>query len=216
MRRTAATLVAALLGTVPLAASGAPVCVPAQRVIERFIAADCDACWVRAGAALPASTWVLDWVAPAGAAAALAAAALPETTSRIEALGLSGLPGGTAQVERRLAASPVRLRVAGGPAWNGYLGLELRSRGKPPKGAVAYVALVEVLGAGEEGSAVGRQLLRAVAGPLALDAAGRASTQLRALRIPEGAKPERLRGVAWWVDDQALLRGVVREGCPTS
>jgi hypothetical protein len=183
-------------------------------VIERFIAADCDACWARPGAKLPASTWALDWIAPAGAEAALSAAALTDATARIEALGLSGLPGGTAEVERALAASPVRLRIAGGPAWNGYLGLELRSRGKPPAGAAAYVALVEVLPAGAEGNAVERHLLRAVAGPMPLDALGRASTQLRALRIPEGAKPERLRGVAWWIDDQAQVRGLVREGCP--
>jgi hypothetical protein len=213
--RTAHGCITALAVALATPAFAAPHCVPAQRVVERFIAADCDVCWTRSGPRLPATTWALDWIAPAGTDAALSAAALPEAASRLQALALA-TSGGTAEVERPLPASPVRLSVAGGPAWNGYLGLELRSRGKPPSGSTAYVALVEVLAAGEEGSAVERHLLRAVAGPLVLDATGRPSTQLRALRIPEGAKPERLRGMAWWVDGQAQLRGLVREGCPAS
>ena len=34
-----------------------------------------------------------------------------------------------------------------------------------------------------------------------------------ALRVPETAHPERLRGLAWWVDDRQRLQGIAREGC---
>ncbi|EWS54242.1 hypothetical protein X551_02941 [Methylibium sp. T29] len=107
----------------------------------------------------------------------------------------------------------MRLTVGGGPAWNGYLGLQLQASGKLPEGAEVYLALVEHIAAGSDGSPVERRLVRSVAGPLVLDADGRRSTQWRALRIPEGAKPERLQGMAWWVDREARLRGIALEAC---
>lgn len=209
-------LLPALLTT---GAQAAPSCPAARQVVERFVPADCEACWSEAAAALPGSTWVLDWIAPSprGAEAALSMAALAEATERLDALGAAPAPAVTQTFRWAVPARPgPTLRVTGGPAWNGYLGLELTARGKPPAGAVAYVALVEDVPAGTEGSAVARRLLRAVAGPLPLDAGGRASTQLRALRIPEGARAERLRGVAWWVDGRQRLGGIAMEGCPTA
>lgn len=200
-------LAAAMAGA---ASAAAHTCTPARQVVERFLAADCADCWQQPEPkVLPASTWVLDWIVPTGdASAALATAALPEAAERQQAAG-------SARVERRLPQpGAFRLRVVGGPAWNGYLGLELQSRGRPPAGATAYLALVEQIAAGDEGSPVARALVRAVVGPLKPDAAGRRSTELRALRIPEGAKAERLRGVAWWVDGQGRIGGIVREHCP--
>jgi len=222
----------ALAGIAPARAQ-AQTCTPAREVVERFLPADCADCWQRPeGPAQPASSWVLDWIVPAGdASAALAAAALPEAAERRRLVAATssntgsdtgtgtGTDAGTdaspLQVRHRLPAqAALRLHVAGGPAWNGYLGLELGSRGRPPAGATAYLALVEDIDAGEEGSPVARRLVRAVVGPLGLDASGRASTELRALRIPEGARPERLRGAAWWVDGRGRIGGLVREGCP--
>jgi len=54
--------------------------------------------------------------------------------------------------------------------------------------------------------------VRAVAGPIPL-AGDTPSLELRALRVPETAHPERLRGLAWWVDDRQRLQGIAREGC---
>lgn len=213
MRLLLLPTLALLAGT----ALAAPSCPPPRQVVERFVPADCEACWSEAGAALPASAWVLDWIAPSprGAEASLATAALFEAGERQRALAAAP-PDDSTQTHRwALPARPaLRLSVAGGPAWNGYLGLELTARGKPPAGAIAYLALVEEVPAGSEGTTDARRLVRAVAGPISLDAGGRTSTQLRALRIPEGARPDRLRGAAWWVDARQRLGGLVLEGCP--
>ena len=188
-----------------------------KRVQERFIDAACASCWAAPTAqALPASTWVLDWITPSaeGPDAALAAAALPEAAERLARLGPDSQP-----VDRSLdadwrlpARSPLRLAVSAGPAWNGYLGLQLTARGRAPAGATAYLALGEEMAAGAEGNAAPRRLVRAVVGPLALPAQG--LRELRALRIPEGAQPERLRGIGWWVDAAQKIGGIAAEGCP--
>lgn len=200
-----------------LAQAAAPPCSAPREVIERLMSSDCEACW--SGAAdrrLPRSTWVLDWIEPgaSGADAPLAAGALPEAAARRQSLTIPPLADDTREFRWPLAKRPaVHLTVGGGPAWNGYLGLQLQTSGKPPDGAEVYLALVEHIPAGSDGSPVARSLVRSVAGPLVLDADGRRSTQWRALRIPEGAKPERLQGMAWWVDRDARLRGIALEAC---
>ncbi|MBN9203372.1 hypothetical protein [Methylibium petroleiphilum] len=205
---------ALLTGLAPAVA--APCSAPRQ-VIERLMSSDCEACWTGASARpLPRSTWVLDWIEPgaAGADAPLAAGALPESAARRRALATAAPVDGTQEFRWPIARRPaVRLTVGGGPAWNGYLGLQLQASGKLPEGAEVYLALVENIPAGSDGSPIERRLVRGVAGPLVLDADGRRSTQWRALRIPDGAKPERLQGMAWWVDREAQLRGIALEAC---
>lgn len=196
--------------------AAAPACTIPQRVIERFIDADCEACWsAPAEAAAPNGAWVMDWITPGarGSEAPLALAALEEARARRDAVhALKPLPA-SGEAEWRLPARPpLRLTVAGGPAWNGYLGLQLHVRGSAPAGAHAYLALVEDLPAEAEGNANARRLVRAVAGPITLGTAP--ARELRALRIPEGADPERLRGMAWWVDRDERLLGIAAEGCP--
>jgi len=196
-------------------ADAARACAPPRQVAERFIAADCLDCWTAPRESAPApAEWTLDWIVPAAAGpdAPLAAAALPEGAARLADLehAASALP---ARLDWSLPRRPtLRLAVQAGPAWNGYLGLQLRSRGPAPDGARAYLALVEELPAGSEGSPIARRLVRAVVGPITL-ARDAPSLELRALRVPETAHPERLRGVAWWVDARQRLRGVAREGC---
>jgi hypothetical protein len=187
------------------AALAAPNCKPPAptALLERFTSADCEACWQAASAQDPKDparqrVLLLDWIAPAGDAAPMAAAALSEAATR------AGAPSANQTVWRRSALvrrGAPQLRVADGPAWNGYIGLKIsvRKTGPLPPDAVAYVALVERVPAGSEGSPVARQLVRVLAGPLTLEelASQPSVLHLRAVRLPEGSRPERLASVGW-------------------
>ncbi len=190
-------------------AIAAPACkaTPPARLVERFMSADCESCWQAAGSKDgSASTMVLDWIAPAADGAALAAGSVPEAASRAPAL----TPTETLQRQTPLSrADAPRLRIADGPAWNGYVGVQLTvdRRTALSGGSVAYVALVERVPAGGEGSGVTRQLVRSVAGPLSLEEMSTARTvrHFRAMRLPEGARPERLGSVGWVETAQGLV-----------
>ncbi len=166
------------------------------------MSADCESCWAadalksEAGRAM-----VLDWIVPGNATAPLAAGAVNEATAR--AAGLSA--NVTSQRSTALKPAAPRLRIADGPAWNGYIGLQLtvdrnnNGNGKLPEGAVAYMALVERVAAGSEGSAIARQLVRNVVGPLSLEELATVTPvrHFRAMRLPDGARAEKLASVAW-------------------
>jgi hypothetical protein len=193
-------------------AQPAPCPPAATRLLQRFIPADCESCWHAAGeAALPARTWALDWVVPSpqGDAAPLSLAALPEAAERAQRAG--------AQTQQDKTARAPRLQVQGGPAWNGYFGLQLSVRGVPaPAGSTGWLALVEQIPAGDEGTAIARQLVRSVAGPLPLDGLSprRPVQHLRALRVGEGAQPQRLVGIGWVEAADGRVLAVAQEACP--
>ena len=191
-------VVLAGLAAMPVALA-APICPePAPNaMLERFMSAACESCWQDA---VPpkARTMVLDWIVPAGDAAPMATAALPESLAR------AGVVPGNETLLRRASLTrrdAPRVRIADGPAWNGYIGIQLsvQRRGRLPRGAVGYVALVERVSAGSEGSPVARQLVRAVVGPLVLDELASRSTvtHMHAVRVPEGARADRLASVGW-------------------
>jgi hypothetical protein len=203
----------ALLGLTALAAqaAGAPAaaaCKPVvpQHLVEAFLSADCAACWQQAEAE-PAPrgprTLRLDWIVPGsqGDDAPLAIAALPEAATRLNMpLGA----GDTRVQQQRLPAPPpgAQLRVQSGLAWNGYIGLSfdlLPGRQRLPAGAQGWLALVERIPAGQDGSPVERQLVRSVAGPLPLEvAAGQRQLQhLRAMLVPTNSQAQRLAAVGW-------------------
>ena len=114
-----------------------------------------------------------------------------------------------------LRLSSVSLSVQSGPAWKGYFGLQFSARGRVPDGASGWLALVEYLPAGTDGSEQARELVRAVAGPLPLAALSpsRTMTHLGALRWPESARPERLRARAWIESNSGALLAVAAERC---
>ena len=197
--------VAALVLAWPLTQAACPA--PQAAVQEVFTAADCALCWSAASLPPGAPGWRLDWITPAATDAPLAAAALAEAAER----------AARARAAPAVAGRPtaLRLQVAAGPAWNGYFGLQMTLqharagslRAGLPAGSSAWLALVEWLPAGTEGSPMARALVRSVAGPLPLDspAAGpslpqpqpQPITHLRALRWPDSARPERLQARAW-------------------
>lgn len=185
---------------------------PRAPLHEAFVPADCEACWAATGPA--PQGWRLDWITPAGPQAAMAVAAMPEAAERqARAQALQALPSpAQASASAVVTATPAtvsrwprgwRLQAGTGPAWQGYMGLNLQlrpSRGAAPlpAGASGWLALVEDVPAGSEGSAQARTLVRAVAGPLPLDAR-QPSSHLRAMRLPDSARAERL-GVRAWVE----------------
>lgn len=219
---TACLSILVVLPATPLCAT--PACEPAPKhVLERFMPADCETCWQAAdrSAAQPAS-WVLDWIVPTDKdeTAALSLAALPEAAQRLERTGQAraAQPGVVVRDANLAALRPaLKLQVQAGPAWSGYFGVQLRvSGGTPPRHSTGWLALVEEIPAGAEGSAVPRRLVRAVSGPLSLDTAGarKAVQHLRALRVGEGARPERLRAVGWVESADGNMLAVASEGCP--
>jgi hypothetical protein len=166
----------------PSSCSSDGVKLPAT-LIERFISADCEACWAATSAsALPQNQLALDWIVPSpkGEDAPLYAAINRDASARIERLQKNGLlpaqlnplANQTAQRITRNALPPaISLRVAIGQAVNGYIGTSVELRGVRASheaqlqkllGSNPRVgfALVENIPAGAEGSAIERNLVR--------------------------------------------------------
>lgn len=213
-RRCARQITAALLALSTVAHAACPL--PATTdLLERFIPADCEVCWGTASAAAGAP-FVLDWIVPSarGDEAPLSAAALVEAGARAGDLAA----GSTLQ--RRHALPPLQglsIGVQAGPAWYGYIGLRLDVQHKGaalPGAAVGYLALVETVRAGEDGTPVDRRLVRALAGPLVLDGAAESVVHLLALRLPQGAKAERLAAVGWIEAPSGRVVALARAGSP--
>lgn len=186
---------------------------PHSAVNERLVRADCSTCWAAADAPPAAASparWTLDWIVPTTPEAPMSAAALPESLERAERIergALAPKPHGP--------ESSARLELQSGPAWSGYIGARLILRGRPPAQAQAWIALVEHLPPGAEGSAVRRDLVRSVSGPLPIDALrpGAPLDHLVALRWPQGAQPERLRARAWLEAPDGRILAMAADRC---
>lgn len=184
-------------------------------LLERFTSADCESCWAdRATPAARRGELALDWVVPSarGDEAPLSAAALPEARERLDALHQPG-PAPASSLRSPVLASGQTLRVALGLPLNDYIGatLALRPAGAGPWSA--WLVLVERVPAGEEGSPVPRQVARAVFRPDWDAPASGVRRELRALRIPEGAKPERLSLLAWVQDARGRVVAAAQSAC---
>jgi hypothetical protein len=179
-------------------------------LVERYFSADCAACWQSApplpsGAAGKGVPFALDWIVPSarGEAAPLSVAATPEAATRVARAGALRSDEALTVTTPLAARSELQVVVRDGPAWNGYIGLQLdasyASTRPLPAGLAGWLALVERIPAGSEGTPVERRLVRTVVGPLTLAtlASERAVQHLRAVRVPENAKPERLSVVGW-------------------
>jgi hypothetical protein len=215
-----------LAGPAAAANATAPACPgPQAPALEHFISADCPDCWAGTVPGSGTAGWRFDWILPRGADDALAAGALRDASARAERLGLRPWagPGQTTQpwpAEPNLPQPSWRLQVSAGPAWAGYVGLQLtvlQGRGQPlPAGTSAWLALVELLPAGSEGTAQARALVRSVAGPLPLASLARGTplSHLQAMRWPEGAQPARLQARAWLEAPGGRLLAVAADRCP--
>ena len=194
---------------------------PAAGLRERFINADCAGCWTAPDtpAARPGEL-SLDWVLPGnqGDDAPLSAVARRDGLERLQALGLP-LPAGQSQRGAR-AAGPQgwQLRVAHGIAFNGYLGvsIEFKHSGALPPAKdlplTGWLALVETLPAGTEGSPLERRLVRGLF-KTDWDRRQPGAVLSRSMAVSEGVNPERLSLVGWLENARGGLLTAVQSRC---
>lgn len=216
-----------LLALVVPALAAQPVCdmVEAQPValFERFTSADCAACWHDAATPTPGpQALVLDWIVPGRLEdeAPLSAAATRDALHRLQALGRAA-PGATDVHTAPVEPLPgLHLRVGHGPAINDYLGATaVLTAPRPAADWAFHLLLVERIPAGDEGSAVARNVVRnALEGTWEKRHALSFKKQfrwheLRPMRIPDGARPERLRTVGWVQDTQGRVVVVAQSAC---
>ncbi|EHL24399.1 hypothetical protein KYG_03059 [Acidovorax sp. NO-1] len=198
-------------------------------IFERFISADCEACWTDAAIPSPSATAgavVLDWIVPgqAGDEAPLSAAATNDALARLQALGRTPPAATDVYTAAVEGARPARLRVAHGLPLNDYLGTAIaftpaRRDGAAPDGMAFYLLLVESVPAGTEGTRVGRNMVRNMLHGT-WDKRNTLSNskqtkwmESRSMRIPDGAQPERLRMVGWVQDAQGRVVAAAQSAC---
>ena len=182
---------------------------PPTVLIERFISADCETCWTDAQAAVPAPSAVaLDWIVPGALEddAPLSAAARHDGLERLQAMALA-LPPTTPPPQR------LPLRVARGPALGGYIGtsIELETQASALGNLTAWLALVETIPAGADGTVVERNLVR---NTLVVDwSAPGVHKEIRPLSVPAGADAARLRVIGWVEDASARVVAIAQSVC---
>lgn len=180
------------------------------QLMERFINADCETCWTDpATPSASAGVIALDWVTPGstGDDAPLAAVASRDSQMRLQILG-EAVPAASStrtHTVQRLRGST--LRVAHGLPLADYLGTSIELKPIPASAKMqqwtSWLALVETLPAGTEGSPVARNLVRNV---LQLNWDGRKPLskgeqsrfhEARSMWISPAANPNRLRVIGW-------------------
>ena len=198
-------------------------------IFERFISADCEACWTDAATPSPSATAgavVLDWIVPgqAGDEAPLSAAATNDALARLQALGRAPPAATDVYTAAVEGARPARLRVAHGLPFNDYLGTAIaftptRRDGAAPDAMAFYLLLVESVPAGTEGTRVDRNMVRNMLQGTwdKRDTLSNSKQtkwmESRSMRIPDGAQPERLRMVGWVQDAQGRVVAAAQSAC---
>ena len=197
-------------------------------VFERFINADCEACWTDPAPPAPSARGqavVLDWIVPGalGDDAPLSAAATSDALARLDTLARPVPARTDVHIAALESTAPAQLRVAQGPPFNDYLGAAITftpARAARQHGPWRFhLALVESVPAGADGSAAPRNVVR----NMLLGAWGNGNKlskteqfkqqEMRPVRIPEGAKPERLRLVGWVQDAQGRVVAAAQSRC---
>ena len=191
-------------------------------LVERFMSADCTACWGETTLPRPPrGAATLDWVVPSptGEDAPMAAVARPEALERLQALGHNG--DDLREWEHRSAVGArghrPRLRVAHGLAVGDHIGTSLAFHA-PANAAhgpfTAWLALAEWLPAGTEGSPVARVLVRNVlTAPIDAQPAQKWPQLWRPMNVPEGAQPARLGVVGWVTDARGQVIALAQARC---
>ena len=238
LRTTAAALVL-LLGLAPLhqasaqsfcASDGQPLPV---LLMERFINADCPTCWQDpATPQARAEHAVLDWVVPNDAGskgddAPLSVVANRDGLARLETLSKT-LPQDTLTSTQLVAGlqglnNRTTLRVAHGLPVSGYLGVSIELKPVPQAARkqhwTAWLALVETLAPGTEGTPVARSLVRNAfqvawhGEPKPLKTGQNRFFEARSMRIAPGVNPDQLRLVGWVEDAKGRVLLTAQSAC---
>ena len=195
---------------------------PPAALLERFIHAECEACWSQAGPKPGPRDLVLDWIVPGGKGgeAPLSVAAIRDSTWRLKALRRSAPD--TLDTVRHAVQSALRgLRVSHGLPFNGYVGTSIELKAPPQGRWSSWLLLVETIPAGSDGTPIARNLVRNTlqstwggAGPLSKEELSRLY-ETRPMGIPEGATPSRLRVVGWVEDGRGRIRAIAQSQCPS-
>lgn len=207
---------------------------PPVALLERFINADCDTCWVDAATAKPPPGGLaLDWIVPSarGDDAPLSAAASRDALQRLESIQQTA-PAQSTNVTRTIRSQGLTLRVARGVALGGYMGASIEL--KPAKGQTlprqpltAWLLLVEDVPAGTDGTPVARSLVRnMLLSPWNINSSLSKSKQTaktassqnrlyesRPMSIPPGANPDRMRVVGWVEDSKGRVIAAAVSDC---
>lgn len=193
-------------------------------LVERFINADCEACWRDSGSLQPRrGDLALDWVIPGGRGgdAPLATVARRDGLERLESLGRA-VPLQADALRHKTSPQGQRLRVAHGLPFNDYVGTSIELTPGAGGPWSAWLLLVETLPAGIEGSPVERNLVRNslhMTWPATLARSReeiRRRFESRPMALPEGVRPERLRVVGWVEDARGRIRAIAQSRCPAA
>lgn len=198
------------------------------RLLERFINADCENCWQDpATVKAKAGDAVLDWVIPGskGDDAALSAVASREGLDRLAALKKTVPPDAGSSTLPVKGIKNTTLRVAHGIALSGYTGASIELKPVPAAARgqqlTSWLALVETIPQGTEGSPVERNLVRNVLQsswdgrkPLAKTEQNR-FFESRAMSVAQGVNADRLRVIGWVEDAKGRVLVAAQSVCAT-
>jgi hypothetical protein len=193
-------------------------------LLERFINADCADCWTDPATPVAGrGTLVLDWVLPGGQGdnAPLSAVATRDGLKRLEAAGTTP-PSVSLNRKSPVQGGTGALRVAHGLPVSGYMGASIELQA-PASGAAgtwtAWLALVEALPSGTEGSPVARNLVRNLVQPI-WDGRKQLSKEeqlrfieTRSMNLPPGMNAERAKVIGWVQDSQGRVIAAAQSRC---
>jgi hypothetical protein len=196
------------------------------QLLERFINADCDSCWKDpATPKTGAGQLALDWVTPGGKGddAPMSAVATRDALARLQSLKQQTPAAASALAQPVRSVKGATLRVAHGLPLADYVGASIELKPVPAaargQNLTAWLALVEALPAGTEGSPVARNLVRNlfqstwnVRKQLSKTEQDRFFDQ-RSMSIAAGVDASRLRVVGWVEDQKGRIVAAAASQC---
>lgn len=194
-------------------------------LMERFINADCEACWRDLGTRQATSGQaVLDWVLPGsrGDDAPLSAVASRDGVKRLLSKGRDIPQAAGDDTTRITGLAGSRLRVARGLALTGYVGASIELKPLPASARgqewTAWLALVESLPKGTEGSPVARNLVRNLVqvswnGSMPIAKQQKRFFESRVMSVASGVNPERLAVIGWVENSKGEVLAAAQSRC---